>query len=196
MWVLWLRHGRIWLPPGGDGRRRRAQIRELEKLGRRSGPVFHDGCLLRLQQSQRAMEFLQLKVRFGSFVGVDRRWRGGRPLVDLEGSRASMFFSCFSGSFVLFGLNRCLCIPWVHVCICMYLCTLFLNMKYRYVLSKKKLQVGIYDELLHQNLACGLWWLPESWQRRHCCCSTASSTSNLSSLVIDSLTRTRSDGYI
>ena len=72
----------------------------------------------------------------------------GGEVVDLwwisKDPGVSMFFSCSFGSFVLFDLNRCLRIPWVHVCIRMYLCTLFLNMKYRYVLSKK-VEVGIYD---------------------------------------------------
>ena len=69
----------------------------LRSMGdrRRLHPVFHDGCLLRLQQSQRAMGLLQLKVRFGSFFGGDGRRRGGRPLVDLEGSRGVDVFLLF-----------------------------------------------------------------------------------------------------
>ena len=63
---------------------------------RRLHPVFHDECLLRLQQSQRAMGLLQLKVRFGFFFGGDGRQLGGRPLVDLEGSRGVDVFLLFS----------------------------------------------------------------------------------------------------
>ena len=40
------------------------------------------------------MGLLQLKVRFGSFGGDGRR-RGGRPLVDLEGSRGVDVFLLF-----------------------------------------------------------------------------------------------------
>jgi len=54
---------------------------------------------------------------FVFFGGGGGRWRGGRALVDREGSRDMDVIFSFLGSFVKFGWNSYLCILYVRVCI-------------------------------------------------------------------------------
>jgi hypothetical protein len=112
---------------GGGGRWWRAQILELEKLGRGLGRwVIANGFILFPMtgvyfdsfQSQRAMGLFQLMVVFGFFDGSGRRW-GGQSRMVREGSRGiNVIFPCL-GLFVKIGWDCCLYILYVCVCICM-----------------------------------------------------------------------------
>ena len=67
------------------------------------------------------MGLLQLTGALVFFDGGGDRRREARPLVVREGSRGVVvFFFCFSGSFVLFGLDSCPCILYVRICTRMF----------------------------------------------------------------------------
>jgi hypothetical protein len=114
----------------GSGRWWRAQIRELEKLGRSPGrwviadgfiPFPMTGVYFDSFQSQRAMRLFQLMVVFGFFFDGGRP-RGGRSRMVRKGSRGiEVIFSCL-GFFVKIGWDSCLYILYVHVCIYMHPC--------------------------------------------------------------------------
>jgi hypothetical protein len=116
---------------GGGGHWWRAQILELEKLGRGLGrwviangfiPFPMTGVYFDSFQSQRAMGLFQLMVVFGFFDGSGRR-RGGRSRMVREGSRGiNVIFSLFRvvredwlGLLSLYPIRMCLYL-YAHVC--------------------------------------------------------------------------------
>ena len=63
---------------------------------------------------------LQLTGALVFFDGGGDRRREARPLVVREGFKGVVVIFLFSGPFVLFGLDSCLCILYVRICTRMF----------------------------------------------------------------------------